>query len=151
MKKLLFIACIGLSLASCTTNRGYISDANAQLQLKRDDLELTKQINTEVKQTLIFGIDFKRLFKADVAVINQPQSGTYNGGIVGGGIPILGGLLGLRSGTAKVELYAYAKLLADNPGYDCIVYPRYNQKTKNILGIVVKTTGKLDVRLGKIK
>jgi hypothetical protein len=144
MKKVLFIACAGMSLASCSSNRGYISDSNAQLQLKRDDLELTAQISTEVKQTLIFGIDFKRLFKSDMGTIRN-----YGSPAVTTRIPILGSIF--SDGTGKLQGYAVAKLMADNPTYDCVVYPRYAQKTKNIIWIVKKSTGKLECRLGKIK
>lgn len=149
MKKLFYVAVAGIIMASCTTGKNYISDANAQLQLKRDDLEISKPVSAEVKQTLIFGIDFKRLTKADLGYIAQPQSASYKGGAIGGvTIPIVGSYVSPQS---LVENYAIAKLMADNPGYDCVIYPKYMQKTKNILGFIVKTTGKLECRLGKIK
>jgi len=114
------------------------------LQLKREDLELTSQISTEVKQTLIFGIDFKRLFKSDMGSIRNNGNPT-----VSANIPIIGALMG--DGTAKLSGYAIGKLMADNPTYDCVVYPRYAQKTKSYFWIVKKSTGKLECRLGKIK
>ncbi len=145
MKKLFFSAIVGLVLASCSTGTNYMSVSNSQLNLTRGDVEISKVITAEAKQTLIFGIDFKRLFKA--------ESGSTRGEInaAGGGfsIPIIGGFL--KGGSSKVEGYTYAKLFADNAGYDFVMYPRYSQKTKNIIGIIVKTTGKVECRLGKVK
>jgi len=145
MKKLFFAAIVGLALASCTTGRNYMSVSNSQLNLTRGDVEISKVITAEAKQTLIFGIDFKRLFKADAGTYQY--EGSY--GATGFSIPIIGGLL--KGGTSKVEGYTYAKLFADNAGYDFIMYPRYSQKSKNIIGIIVKTTGKVECRLGKVK
>jgi hypothetical protein len=146
MKKLFFSAIVGLALASCSTGSNYMSVANSQLNLTRGDVEISKVITAEAKQTLIFGIDFKRLFKADMGSVR----GEAGGGATGFSIPIIGGLLG-GGGTAKVEGYTYAKLFADNAGYDFVMYPRYSQKSKNIIGIIVKTTGKVECRLGKVK
>ncbi len=151
MKKLFLFATVGtLALSSCNLGKNYISDANAVLNLKRDDLEISKPITAEVSQTLIFGIDFKRLFKADLGYISQSMSGTYKGGAIGNtvSIPFIGSYI---DKTSLVESYAIAKMMNDNPGYDCVIYPKYMQKTKNILGIYKKTTGKLELRLGKIK
>ncbi|MBL7778608.1 MAG: hypothetical protein JNK66_10015 [Chitinophagales bacterium] len=154
MKKLFYIAMVGIVLASCSTGNNWMSVANTQLNLTRENLDISKPITAEVKQTLVFGIDFKRLFKADWGTFYY-EPGPFavsSGGFSLSGIPILGSLLGGGGGaSAKVQGYAIAKLMADNPGYDCVIYPKYTQKTKNIIGIIVKTTGKIEARLGKIK
>ena len=75
MKKLFFSAIVGLALASCSTGSNYMSVANSQLNLTRGDVEISKVITAEAKQTLIFGIDFKRLFKADMGSVRGEAGG----------------------------------------------------------------------------
>lgn len=154
MKNIFFLLIVLVSLSSCSTGMHWQSVANSQLQFKRDDLEISQPITAEVKQTLIFGIDFKRLFRADLGTLSG-ETGVAAGGSspadMLGAIPIFGTLLRSSMNLAKVQGYAVAKLMADNPGYDCVIYPKYTQKSKNYFGIVRKTTGKIEARLGKIK
>ncbi|MCS6934393.1 MAG: hypothetical protein NZM35_04485 [Chitinophagales bacterium] len=152
MKNIIYVALAGIVLASCSTGNNWMSVANTQLNLTRENLEISKPISAEVKQTLVFGIDFKRLFKADWGTFYY-EPGPFAAGAGGfalSSIPVIGTVLG-GGPAAKVQGYAIAKLMADNPGYDCVIYPKYTQKTKNIIGIIVKTTGKIEARLGKIK
>lgn len=143
MKKLqvLFFAvallAAGTLTTSCTYNSRAMSNSNAHLQLESDDVTISESMSASAKETKIFGIDWKRLFKKEVGMYGRGAALS---------IPIIG-----TTPTSRAQGYAIYKLLKANPEYDAVMYPMFEGTSKNILGIVVTTDVTVKAKLVKVK
>lgn len=140
---------------SCSTMNQSVREANILIELNKDDFELSEQVIGRAEQTLIFGIDFKRLFKKEsghtmstsvASDISAEQKAVLNSYY---NLPIIGQVLNDR--TASYALYT---LFSENPGYDVVFYPQYKIQVRKPIGlgfIVKKTKVEVKARMGKLK
>lgn len=144
MKKLLVVLSLMAFMMSCTTISRTMREPSTRLELERGDLELSPQVSAEATSTKILGIDWARLLMSKEA--SSEKEGLVPFSIVS--IPVIGNVLGDK--TANYALY---ELMANNPGYDIVLYPQYEIKVVKPVGIpIVKiTTAKVTARLAKIK
>lgn len=140
MKKLispLFAICILAFVAtSCATSKS-MRDSNTRLNLTPADMTISSTLSAEAKVVKVFGIDWKRLFKAN--------SGNIEGGPSSFAIPVIGGFI-----SDKSQGYALYELFNANQGYDCVVFPKFTTTNKNYI-IFSKTVTKVEAKMGKIK
>ena len=143
MKKLrlfLVLAVAGSFFTSCTLQSRSYKSPNYYVEFVKSDFEFSAPESGEATSTTIFGLDFSRLFKKDVGIIDSDMRSTFS-------IPIIGSLIKPN----RVHSYALYNIMLENPGYDVIIYPRYEVKKTGIPFIFVTTTVKATVRLGKVK
>lgn len=160
-----FIAVITLMvtafLTSCSVNNQSIKYPNYHIEFYKADFEYSKQVSAEATSIRVLGIDWKRLFNWETGLIDSDrfnEIGTQNVAISGsivessivGGISAIVPVLG-DYGKGKVSRYALYKLMRNNPGYDVIIYPRYEIQRNFFPFIYSKRTVKVTARLGKIK
>lgn len=129
-------------LSSCSTANLGVSKANVYYEFGRNDMDVSAQKTAEAKQIKVFGIDFLRLFKK--------ESGNFNADGYAGefsSIPLVGSYIN----PTKVQNYALFNLLQQEPGFDFVLYPRFEQKSTGIPLLFVVTKTKVTARLGKIK
>ncbi len=144
-KKLLnlfFVGSVALLLHSCSASTRGISKQNIWYELGRNDMDVSEQKTATAEQTKILCIDFDRLF--------NKESGNFNAsGYAGvdGAIPIVGSFIN----PTTVQNYALYNLLSQEPSWDFVVYPRFEQTSSGIPFFFMKTTAKVTARLGKIK
>ena len=141
------IAILGLVFAvaftSCTLNSKMMREPSAMMEWKKDDFQYSGQVTGEATVVKIIGIDFKRLFKKEVA-------GTKGGDAAAMSIPVIGPLLD-KFLSDKSVAYAMYDLMDKNQGYDVVFYP-YVEINKSGIPIFYTTTKvKVTARLAKIK
>jgi hypothetical protein len=150
MKNLRFIAFfiifLGLA-ASCTSIHKTMKEPNSHVEFYKDDFTYSEQVTAEATQTLIFGIDFARLFKSETASVSSNNILlpllSY--------IPVVGSTSVLSpKSTESLALY---NLMIANPGYDVVFYPQYETKEDKPIGLRIFRikTVKVTARLGKLK
>ena len=145
MKRLSIIIAIcafsSLFMTSCETYHHTMREPNMYFELYANNLELSEQFTAEATVTRIVGVDWERLFgitktgETDVTSVAA--------------IPVIGDYI--KSNGANLAMY---ELMAQNPGYDVVVYPQVEiHKVAPVLGtdIYSTTTYKVTARLGKIK
>ncbi|PCJ86731.1 MAG: hypothetical protein COA57_05845 [Flavobacteriales bacterium] len=131
-------------LSGCTLNSRSYKTPNHHVEFKKADFEFSSPQSAEAKSVTIVGLDFSRLFKKEVGMIDTevPTSGFSLSSI-----PIIGSL----SKPNRVHSYALYQIMLENPGYDVIFYPRYEVKKTGIPYIFETTIVKATARLGKLK
>jgi len=143
------IALVVLFLSSCTATHRSMSSANSIVEFEKDDFEYSGQVTGEATSTLIFLIDFERLFSVKSG--NIESSGLM---LSASSIPVIGGTVGKLDGAGVVKSYALYDMMERNPGYDIVFYPQYETVTKSPIGIPLifsQRTVKVTARLAKIK
>lgn len=131
---------IATMLYSCSSANMGISRPSVYYEFGRNDMDVSAQKTATASQTKILGIDWARLF--------NKQSGNFNmNGYAGESIPFIGSMIS----PTKVQNYALYNLLASEPGYDFVLYPRFEQKSSGIPILFMKTETKVTAKLGKIK
>ena len=144
MKNLLLISITVLMMSSCVSTSMTMREPNARVEFIKSDFTFSEQVTGESKVVKVFGIDWKRLFRAKSASVTGGGGGLA--GISIANIPIIG------SFVDKSSSYALYDMMFKNPGYDVVFYPRFETVKKNpFLGIVVTTKVKATARLAKIK
>lgn len=133
----LLIAFAAVSTTSCTMKMNAMSDSNAQLNLTSDDVTISEVKEASAKETLVLGIDWKRIFKKEVGEIRRKGSGFS--------IPVIG-----NTSFTRAEAYAIYKLLQDNPDFDAVLYPQFSGKTKGFPFIFQKTDLTVKAKLVKV-
>ncbi len=140
MKKIhliLIIAAAGLLMQSCKTASLGIRHQSSYLELKAADLEVSQRMTAEAKTTRILGIDWSRLFN-------------NNGAAIGSGYaPVIGDPYYKLAGYDQNK--ALYKLLKENPDYDVVMYPRFEEKKFRILIFFSVTDTRVSGRLAKLK
>lgn len=120
------VAVAAISVTSCTYNSRGIADSNARIEFEKKDVTISEQASASAKQTIILGVDWKRLFKKEV--------GEVRGRGFALALPIIG-----SSPSSVVEGYATYNLLKANPDYDAILYPQYEGTSKGLFPFFVKS------------
>ena len=140
------IALVALFLGSCTATSRSMSSAASIVEFQKDDFNYSEQVTGEATATLIFMIDFERLFaskKASTGLLPSLSS-----------IPIIGGTIGRADANGVVKSYALYDMMEKNPGYDIVFYPQFETVTSSPIGIPLLfsiRTAKATARLAKIK
>lgn len=132
-------------LSSCTTTHKTMREPNARVELTKSDFTFSEQVSATATSTMIFTIDWSRLFKKETASLEGASLG-----INLSMIPVVGDVV-----TDKTSNYALYEMMKENPGFDVVFYPQFTTKTeKPVLGIgfIYKTTTvTATARLAKIK
>ncbi len=141
-------------------------EANYQLWLHHEDLELSERITGSASQNKFLGIDWQRTFGKENFEFggfgnlpNDPTNGSINGSIGTASIIngenfspvniILSGVIGITS-ASRVEQMAMYDLIRQNPGYDIVMFPVFQTHKKwYVLGS--KTEVVCTAKLGKLK
>jgi hypothetical protein len=157
---LLIIMGLIMMTSSCKISQNSMKYPNYHIEFYKSDFEYSGQASAEAKSTRVFGIDWKRIFKWETGTIesdrftDQKQYTSITSivnadpiiGTISTVIPVLGDV-----SKGKVSNYALYKLMLENPGYDVVIYPRYESKRILVPFIYSKRTVKVTARLGKIK
>lgn len=145
MKKVYFSFFVVLVVAfsSCTSLSHTMREPNVTMELKKADFTLSAQDTASATSTMIFGIDFNRLFLSKSATLER--DGAF--GINFAFIPVLGSYV-----TDKTQYYALYELMKKNPGYDFVMYPQFEKKVVCPIGfpIIKTTTVKVTAKMGKL-
>ena len=157
----LFLLLIPIVFSGCSIIDRTMQTPNYHIEYYKADFEYSQQVNAEATVVRVFCVDWSRLFKWNSATISNSTEGSSAGtGIsIGASIPIdpIVGILSTvipvfgdkAKGTANT--YALYSLMAENPGYDVVIYPQYETKKFIIPFIYSKRTAKVTARLAKIK
>lgn len=139
---ILSVGLIALVMSSCTTSQLGISDSNAFIRFEKEDFSISEKISATAVETRILGIDFGRLFKK--------ESGNFDsrGYAINPKVPVP--FLSNKLTPTTVQNYTMHRLLSENPDYDVVLYPRFEEKEFNVLGLYRKTDTKVSARLGKL-
>ena len=109
MKKfrfLLILAVAMLAFTSCTSLTRTMREPNVRIELNADDMILSEPVTGTATVIRVFGIDWKRLLKAEGAYATAPIMGLT---------PEL-----LPEGSSQ----AIYDMLEKNPGWDFVMYPQ---------------------------
>jgi len=130
MKKFLLFL-IGISLVSCTTLTSTIKNTPNYIEFEKNDFEYTEQVSSTSKIDFFMGIPLS----------NTRKSGKFSDGSFS--------IVGLRSSLDKAEDAAIYQLLQDNPGYDLVLYPKFDTKFSGFIVTSAEVT--VTARLAKLK
>lgn len=144
---LIGFAILSTTFQSCKLSTAGIGRAPVYYEFGRNDMEVSAQKSAEATQVKILGIDWARLFNAKVGNFNQAGYAGVSDGLSAGSIPIVGSFVD----PTRVQNFALYKLISEEPGYDFVLYPRFEQKSSGIPIIFTKTTAKVTAKLGKLK
>jgi hypothetical protein len=177
MKRLVFYGIVMLLMPlffSCTSTRNSMQEGNYALQFKCNDFEFSDVVTGTAKETKVMGVDWKRLFRRNEAVIKGDEQaaqagsggvlgytngraiyyGTGSAGYYGFNSLVLPAQLALsvigNLAKSRAEELALCDLVQKNPDFDVILFPKYNKKTHWwVLGRTTTVTAK--ARLGVLK
>ena len=148
--------------SSCTVSRNSMREANYQLWLHHEDLELSEQVVGEANQTKVLMVDWKRLFGGNWefgqagGLPNDPFSPQLNGSVTGVAASqveavnfVINGIIGLNN-VSRVEQMAMFDLMRKNPGYDMIIFPQFAARRKWFI-VGSKTNVTVKARLARMK
>lgn len=120
------VAVAAISVTSCTYNSRAIADSNARIEFEKKDVTISQQVSASAKQTLILGVDWKRLFKREVGEVRGRGALPT--------LPVIG-----STPTSVTEGYATFNLLKANPDYDAVLYPQFEGTSKGLFPFFLKT------------
>lgn len=166
MRKTLTLVVLSILFTSCKISRNSMREANYQLWLHHEDLDLSERITGSANQSKLLGIDFQRAFgkkKFEYGgfgnLPSDPTGSNVNGSVGAGSIlngdnalPInifLNGVIGISS-VSRVEQMAMYDLIRKNPGYDIVMFPVF-QTHKKWYVFGSKTEVVCTAKLGKLK
>lgn len=130
MKKvLLFI--LSITFLSCSSLTSSIKNPSNHIEFTKNDFEYTKQVSSTSKVSFFLGIPLS----------NTRKSGKFSDGSIT--------LVGFRSKLKKAEDLAIYNLLKENPGYDLVLYPKFDTKSAGFIITSAKVT--VTARLAKLK
>jgi hypothetical protein len=133
---------------------------NYHIEFYKADFESSQQLSAEATVVRILGIDWSRLFNWNGAYIYNSSDASSAGipisigttvpidpivGIISTAIPVFG-----DKAKGRVRSYALYTLMAENSGYDVVVYPQYETKKYLIPIFYSKRTAKVTARLAKL-
>jgi len=131
MKKITLLLLILLSISSCTSLTSTIKNTENYIEFEKSDFEYTKQISSTAKINFLFGFSLN----------NTRKSGEFSNGSTS--------IVGFRTKLNKAEDVAIYKLLQDNPGYDLVLYPKFDTKSSGFIFTSAEVT--VTARLAKLK
>lgn len=143
----LIVVCAA-ALTSCKTTLNSMREPNTRIELQKSDFVISEQVSAEAKTTQILSIDWNRLFKKDMGMINSDNAVP---GLLSFTTQILSNL---PLPTDKTANYALYNLMSTNKGYDVVFYPQYEKVVERPIGLgflYKKTTVKVTSRLAKFK
>lgn len=149
-----------LLMSSCSITNKSMKTPNYHVEFYKTDFEYSEQVMASATSVRVLGIDWKRIFKWDVGMLESdrfyeiPQQIEINSNVVAN--PVVGAVSAIIPvmgdyGKGKVSNYALHQLMVDNPGYDLVIYPQYEMHKFWIPIFYSKTTVEVRARLGKIK
>jgi hypothetical protein len=166
-KPILFL-CLSFFVFSCKISRNSMREANYQLWLHLEDLDLSERVTGKASQNKVFLVDWERLFGKKSYeyggfgdLPSDPTSSNVSSQISGSGIQagqgsvqtafnvMLNGVIGLTS-ASRVEQMAMYDLIQKNPGYDLVMFPTF-QTHKKWFVIGSNTEVICTAKLGKLK
>jgi hypothetical protein len=141
-------------------------EANYQLWLHHEDLELSERITGSAQQSKFLGIDWQRTFGKKKfeyggfgGLPNDPSSPNISGTIGANTFAgenefsavsvILNGVIGITN-ASRVENMAMFDLIRKNPGYDIVMFPSFETHKKWFV-FGSKTEVVCTAKLGKLK
>lgn len=130
MKKILLLL-IAFSMFSCTSLTSTIKNTPNYIEFNKNDFEYTKQVTSTAKINFLFGIPLS----------NTRKSGKFSDGSTS--------IVGFRSKLNKAEDVAIYNLLKENPGYDLVLYPKFDTKSSGFIFTSAQVT--VSARLAKLK
>ena len=141
MKKLTYLAIlvVALSMTSCSALTRGMREPVVTFELNSGDYTLSEPVTAQATSVRIFGIDWKRLFSVESAVVDAPI--------------VTSSLTSLAAGLLPTtENYALYTLMEENPGYDFVMYPQSKSEFHHFLWFIYsKETTTVTARLGKLK
>lgn len=162
MKKYhLILLLIPILFSSCSIMDRTMQTPNYHIEFYKADFDYSEQVVAEATITRILCIDWSRVFNWNAATISNSTDASSAGigvslsavvpiepivGMISTFVPVLG-----EQAKGKINAYALYNLMADNPGYDVVIYPQYETKKYIIPFIYSKRTAKVTARLAKIK
>lgn len=160
-KHLLILLLVTVLFSSCSIMDKTMQTPNYHIEFYKADFEYSEQVVAEATVTRVLCIDWSRIFKWNAATISNSNDApsadlgvSLNAvipiesvvGMISTFVPVLG-----EQAKGKANAYALYNLMADNPGYDVVIYPQYETKKFIIPVIYSKRTAKVTARLAKIK
>lgn len=115
-----------LVLSSCSYNSRSMSDSNARFLLEKGDVTISESQTASAKELLVFGIDWKRLFKREIGEVKTRRA------LVS--FPLIG-----ATPTTRAAAYATYNLLKENSDYDAVLYPQFEGTSKSFFPFFQKT------------
>jgi len=162
MKNILLYSLFAIALTSCTISRNSMREANYQLWLHHEDLELSSQVTGEAKQTKVLMVDWNRLLGRNYEfgqfgnLPSDPLAKPLNGnvsGVAGREFSavnfVINGLIGINN-VSRVEQMAMYDLMRKNPSYDMIIFPQFEARRKWFF-VGSKTNVVVKARLARLK
>lgn len=116
---------------SCTSLTSTIKNTPNYIEFNKNDFEYTKQVTSTAKINFLFGIPLS----------NTRKSGKFSDGSTS--------IVGFRSKLNKAEDVAIYNLLKENPGYDLVLYPKFDTKSSGFIFTSAQVT--VSARLAKLK
>ena len=148
--------------SGCKVSTHSMKSPKYHVEFYKQDFEYSSQVTAEATSTRVLGIDWSRVFnwnngKVDSDMNSEAPAPSSQFTFIGDGFagsilinnfmaPVIGNVVSSR--TASYALY---KLMKNNPGYDVIVYPQYEQVKNGFPFIYTRTKVKVTARLAKIK
>jgi hypothetical protein len=118
-------------LSSCTSLTSSIKSPTNYIEFNKNDFEYTKQVSSKAS------IDF---------FLTWPLNNTRKTGEFSKSSAII---YGFPSKLKKAENVAIYNLLKENPGYDVVLYPKFDTKFSGF--IITNAEVTVTARLGKLK
>lgn len=132
MKKIILLVILGILVTSCSTLTSSIKNPSNYIEFTKNDFEYTKQVSSSSSVDFLFGF----------SLTNTRKKGKFSRGTTA----IVGFSL---SKLSKAENMAIYDLLKANPGYDVVLYPKFDTKMSGF--ILTKAEVKVTARLAKLK
>lgn len=136
------IAAVAATLASCSSTNRTMKEPNMRVEFQKEDFTISAQVSGEATENKIIGIDWARLFNKQTGTVAS-QGGLPIPSLAS--IPVIGGVI-----TSQAQAYALYDLMQKNPGYDVVMYPSFETKSRWFI-IGRTTTVKVNARLAKLK
>ncbi len=158
-----------LVLTACSFHAYRMNELDSRLELTLADLEISEPLTAEATVVRYLGIDFQRLFKQETGDIRPSTtsttgpslSSTYKSTVAttinGLGTvvvetvnnlvtAVVGPVMDRAAGT-----YALHNLMNANPGYDIVLYPKFEKVSRGFPPFYTTTTVKVTARLGRLR
>jgi hypothetical protein len=150
-------------LSGCSVSTKSIKSPNYHVEFYKKDFEYSKPVSAQATSERILGIDWARFFNwnngsidsdlqksrvyTPVPSVSMAGSGeTVSFGVNNFIAPVVGNVI-----KGNTSAYALFNLMEQNPGYDVIMYPRFEMNKKGFPLIYTKTTVHVTARLAKVK
>ncbi|CAM1364568.1 conserved exported protein of unknown function [Tenacibaculum soleae] len=131
MKRVLLALVTLVLLSSCSVSTSSIKNPNNYVEFVKNDFEYTDQVTSSSKIDFLFGIPLSNTRKVGKFSKNSVK------------------FIGFRNKLNKAEDVAIYSLLKKYPGYDVVLYPKFETKSSGF--IFTSAEVKVTARLAKLK